>query len=206
MVSKRMQLLLPRAFIGSPRPLGSGRSTGPPQLAHRLTRFSQSTLFSFFPPPPFHPYPRLSPSILSNTNPSQSPPLDQILSRRYDIFAKYECIPILMDPSIRTFREKVRLVPGKPPSLFSDPPFPRASRSGIVAPYLWRNRWELGIRAISLGRLCTPLTYGPEVAVRTGRPRQISLLIPRIFVSSCLASGPIPPGLSRNNRRDPTRR
>lgn len=70
MVSKRMQLLLPRAFIGSPRPLGSGRSTGPPQLAHRLTRFSQSTLFSFFPPPPFHPYPRLSPSILSNTNPS----------------------------------------------------------------------------------------------------------------------------------------
>lgn len=159
-----------------------------------------------FPSSAFSPLPTPLPLHSFQYQPSQSPPLDQILSRRYDIFAKYECIPILMDPSIRTFREKVRLVPGKPPSLFSDPPFPRASRSGIVAPYLWRNRWELGIRAISLGRLCTPLTYGPEVAVRTGRPRQISLLIPRIFVSSCLASGPIPPGLSRNNRRDSTRR
>lgn len=174
MVSKRMQLLLPRAFIGSPRPLGSGRSTGPPQLAHRLTRFSQSTLFSFFPPPPFHPYPRLSPSILSNTNPSQSLPSIKFFLDD-TIFSKVRMHP---DFDGRTFREKVRLVPGKPPSLFSDPPFPRASRSGIVAPYLWRNRWELGIRAISLGRLCTPLTYGPEVAVRTGRPRQISLLIP----------------------------
>lgn len=195
-----MQLLLPRAFIGSPRPLGSGRSTGPPQLAHRLTRFSQSTLFSFFPPPPL---PTPLPLHSFQYQPLPIPPLDQIFSRRYDIFQSTNASRFWW---IRTFREKVRLVPGKPPSLFSDPPFPRASRSGIVAPYLWRNRWELGIRAISLGRLCTPLTYGPEVAVRTGRPRQISLLIPRIFVSSCLASGPIPPGLSRNNRRDPTRR
>lgn len=70
-----------------------------------------------------------------------------------------------------TFRGKVRFDQGRrrkaakfifrSSNSASSKPF-RVAES--VAPYLWRNCWELGIRAISSAR--TALTHGPEVAVR----------------------------------------
>lgn len=100
------------------RELSLGRSVGPPQLAHRLTRFFQSTLFSFPPrsllrlftlihaSPPF----RLSYSLL----PTLSNPLQSNFFRGYNFyFSKYEYIsrPVSRYPRFDgyisiTFREK----------------------------------------------------------------------------------------------------
>lgn len=98
--------------------LSLGRSVGPPQLAHRLTRFFQSTLFFFLPPP--------TPLASHSFDPTFSNTLRSKFFRGYDIFPKkYTLYISRLDFGWITFDP---IIPKNHEVYFSIPPFPLQGR------------------------------------------------------------------------------